>query len=62
VKACGVVVVMVQGHNWVPIPSKGSKVNVGTAPAIPTGHRRQRQSGQGGCKVSRCGRGGAEDS
>jgi hypothetical protein len=24
VKVCGVVVAMVQGHSWVPIPSKGS--------------------------------------
>lgn len=61
-KACGVVVAMVQGHNWVPIPSKGLKVNVGTNPAIPTGCRSQRQSGQGGCKVGRSGWGGAEDS
>jgi hypothetical protein len=29
VKACGVVVAMVQGHSWVPIPSKGSWMNVG---------------------------------
>ena len=29
-KACGVVVAMVQGHSWVPIPSKGSRMNVGT--------------------------------
>ena len=30
VKACGVVVAMVQGHSWVPIPSTGSRMNVGT--------------------------------
>ena len=35
VKACGVVVAMVQGHSWVPIPSKGSRMNVGTVPALP---------------------------
>ena len=36
VKACGVVVAMVQGHSWVPIPSKGSRMNVGTVPVFPT--------------------------
>ena len=35
VKACGVVVAMVQGHSWVPIPSNGRKVNVGTIPVVP---------------------------
>jgi len=35
-KACGVVVAMVQGHSWVPIPSKGSRMNVGTVPAPRT--------------------------
>jgi hypothetical protein len=34
-KVCGVVVAMVQGHSWVPIPSKGSRMNVGTVPALP---------------------------
>ena len=34
-KVCGVVVAMVQGHSWVPIPSKGSRMNVGTVPAFP---------------------------
>ena len=29
-KNCGVVVAMVQGHSWVPIPSTGSRMNVGT--------------------------------
>ena len=42
-KACGVVVAMVQGHSWVPIPSKGSRMNVGTVPALPTRRRRQRR-------------------
>jgi hypothetical protein len=48
VKACGVVVAMVQGHNWVPIPSNGSRVNVGTTPAIPAGCRSQRHLGRVG--------------
>ena len=30
VKACGVAVARMLGHNWVPIPSKGSGTNVGT--------------------------------
>lgn len=42
VKACGVAVAMVQGHNWVPIPSKGSAVNVGTVPVLPGVGRNQR--------------------
>lgn len=35
VKGCGVVMAMVQGHSWVPIPSKGSRMNVGTVPVLP---------------------------
>lgn len=34
-KDCGVVVAMVQGHSWVPIPSQGSRMNVGTVPVFP---------------------------
>jgi hypothetical protein len=30
VKVCGVAAAMLQGHSWVPIPSNGRKVNVGT--------------------------------
>jgi len=36
VKACGVAVVMLQGHSWAPTPSKGSRVNVGTIPVVPS--------------------------
>jgi hypothetical protein len=36
VNACGVVVVMLQGHSWAPTPSNGSMVNVGTIPAVPS--------------------------
>jgi hypothetical protein len=36
VKACGVVVAMLQGHSWAPTPSNGSRVNVGTIPAVPS--------------------------
>jgi len=48
VKACGVVVAMVQGHSWVPIPSKGSRMNVGTVSAFPNRRRSQRRTGSGG--------------
>jgi hypothetical protein len=60
VKVCGVVVAMVQGHNWVPIPSKGSRRNVGTVPALSEDRRRQRRIGSGGCLACRSGRDGAE--
>ena len=35
VKVCGVAAAMLQGHSWVPIPSNGRKVNVGTIPVVP---------------------------
>jgi hypothetical protein len=35
VKDCGVAVAMLQGHSWAPTPLKGSRVNVGTIPAVP---------------------------
>ena len=35
VKVCGVAAAMLQGHSWVPIPSNGLKVNVGTIPVVP---------------------------
>jgi len=35
VNACGVAVAMLQGHSWTPTLSKGSRVNVGTIPAVP---------------------------
>ena len=35
-KACGVAVARLQGHSWAPTPSKGSRVNVGTIPAVPS--------------------------
>ena len=42
-KACGVVVAKVLGHNWMPIPSKGSGVNVGTIPVLPSDRRNPRR-------------------
>jgi hypothetical protein len=35
VKVCGVAAAMLQGHSWAPIPSIGSRVNVGTIPVAP---------------------------
>jgi len=35
VKVCGVAAAMLQGHSWVPIPSNGQKVNVGTISVVP---------------------------
>ncbi len=35
VNVCGVATAMLQGHSWVPIPSNGRKVNVGTIPVVP---------------------------
>ena len=35
VKACGVAVARLQGHNWAPTPSNGSTVNVGTILVVP---------------------------
>ena len=59
-KACGVVVPTVQGHSWVPIPSKGSRMNVGIVLALPDDRRRQRRIGLGGRMACRAGRDGAE--
>ena len=36
VNDCGVAVARLQGHSWAPTPSKGSRVNVGTIPAVPS--------------------------
>lgn len=36
VKACGVTVARLQGHSWAPTLPKGSGVNVGTTPAVPS--------------------------
>lgn len=35
-KVCGVVMAMVQGHNWVPTPQRGKKVNAGTITVLPS--------------------------
>ena len=61
VNACGVAVAMLQGHSWAPTPLKGSGVNVGTIPAVPSpassqlvggkARRRPMPSGWGGGPV-----------
>jgi len=35
VNACGVAVVKPQGQSWAPHPLNGSRMNVGTTPAVP---------------------------
>lgn len=35
-KVCGVTVARLQEHNWAPTPTKGSGVNVGTIPLVPS--------------------------
>jgi hypothetical protein len=46
VKDCGVAVAKPQGHSWAPTPSIGSRVNVGTIPAVPAPASRQLVGGK----------------
>ena len=50
VKACGVVVARLQGHSWAPTPSIGSRVNVGTIPAVPSPTSSQLDEGKARCR------------
>lgn len=34
--ACGVAAARLQGHSWAPTPLKGSRMNVGTIPMVPS--------------------------
>jgi hypothetical protein len=56
--ACGVVVAMLQGHSWVPIPSNGSGMNVGTVLVVPPPVSCQLPGGEGAshADVTRTGR------
>ena len=36
VKDCGVIVARLQGYSWSPNPTSGSRMNVGTIPAVPS--------------------------
>jgi hypothetical protein len=59
VKVCGVTAAMLQGHSWAPIPSNGSRVNVGTIPVAPDLVRSQRtESGKARRRLTRPGWGG----
>jgi len=59
VKICGVAAAMLQGHSWAPIPSNGSRVNVGTIPVVPAPARSQRPGdGKARRRLTRPGRGG----
>ena len=58
-KVCGVTTAMLQGHSWAPIPSIGSRVNVGTIPVAPELVRCQRvESGKARRRLTRSGWGG----
>ena len=46
VKVCGVAVARPQGHSWAPNPLSGSRVNVGTPPAVPHPASRQLAGGK----------------
>ena len=50
VKVCGVVVAKLQGHSWAPTPSIGSRVNVGTTPAVPDPASSQLVEGKVRCR------------
>jgi hypothetical protein len=58
VKVCGVIAAMLQGHSWAPIPSNGSRVNVGTIPVVPNLVRSQRPGGKARRLLMRLGWGG----
>jgi hypothetical protein len=58
VKVCGVVAAMLQGHSWAPIPSNGSRVNVGTILVVPDLARCQRVGGKARRRLTRLGWGG----
>lgn len=45
-KACGVAVAKLQEHNWAPTPSRGSRVNVGTIPLVPSRFPLRRTDGK----------------
>jgi len=58
VKVCGVAAAMLQGHSWAPVPSNGSRVNVGTIPVVPSPVRGQRSGGKARRRPTRPGWGG----
>ncbi len=56
--ACGVGVAKPQGHSWAPHLSNGSRVNVGTIPAVPSPASSQLVEGQARRRLMRSGWGG----
>lgn len=58
VKVCGVAAAMLQGHSWAPVPSNGSRVNVGTILVVPDPVRVQRAGGKARRQLTRLGWGG----
>jgi len=57
-KACGVAVAMLQGHNWAPTPSNASRVNVGTIPMVPSFCPARATGGKARCRLMLPGWGG----
>ncbi len=57
-KICGVVVAMLQGHSWAPTLSNGSRVNVGTTPAVPDPASSLLVGGKTRCRLMPLGWGG----
>ena len=58
VNVCGVTAAMLQGHSWAPIPSNGSRVNVGTIPVVPGLGCSQQPGGKARRRLTRSGWGG----
>jgi hypothetical protein len=57
-KACGVLVAKPQGQSWAPNPSNGSRVNVGTIPAVPSPASEMLAGGKVRCRLMPPGWGG----
>jgi hypothetical protein len=55
VNVCGVVAAMLQGHSWAPIPSNGSRVNVGTILVVPGLGCSQQPGGKARRRLTRSG-------
>jgi len=58
VKDCGVAVARLQGQSWSPNPTSGSRVNVGTIPAVPSPASRMLAGGKARRRLTLPGWGG----
>lgn len=58
VNNCGVAVAKLQGHSWTPTPSRGSRVNVGTTPTVPSWVSDELVGGKVRCQLMLSGWGG----